>query len=151
MRCSKYLPVANGVPVDRVLDECLLVGYERFSAVLEGGMAAWRTAGSAQIGSGLVGVMEARRSLLAGATPLDVREPNVLSEGHIPGAIRIPLGELPRRVHEVSVGRPIVAYCGHGERAASAVSLLERAGHELLFNINGGVEAWQDAGLAVAR
>jgi hydroxyacylglutathione hydrolase len=61
------------------------------------------------------------------------------------------LGELPRRSDLVPRDRPVVVYCGHGERASTAVSLLEAAGYRDLVNLDGGIGAWQDDGLPVAR
>lgn len=52
--------------------------------------------------------------------------------------------ELPR-------DRPVLAYCGAGERASTAVSLLERAGQHAAMNLNGGIDAWRDARLPLAR
>ena len=42
--------------------------------------------------------------------------------------------------------RPIVTYCGHGERAATALSLLQRAGFHELLNLDGGIDGWKEAG-----
>jgi rhodanese-related sulfurtransferase len=44
--------------------------------------------------------------------------------------------------------RPVVAYCGHGERASSGISILERMGYRDLAILDGGFGAWRDAGLA---
>jgi rhodanese-related sulfurtransferase len=90
----------------------------------------------------------ARRALIDGAVALDVREKDEFAGGHLAGALHVPLGELPARAEEVPADRPVVVYCGHGERAATAVSLLERAGHRELINLDGGTEAWEAAGYA---
>ena len=84
--------------------------------------------------------------MLAGAVALDVREPNEFAAGHIADAISIPLGQLEARISELPKDRPIVAYCGHGERAASGVSVLERAGFEKLLNLDSGFGVWEQAG-----
>ncbi|MEX2246731.1 MAG: rhodanese-like domain-containing protein, partial [Dehalococcoidia bacterium] len=89
-------------------------------------------------------------ALTGGAFALDVREPDEFAAGHIEGALHVPLGQLPARAAEVPHGREIVVYCGHGERAATGVSLLERRGllHPLA-NLNGGLDAWRSASLPV--
>src|SRR3712207_7119722 len=46
---------------------------------------------------------------------------------------------------------PIAAHCGHGQRSATAVSLLERRGYRNLSLITEGVEDWEEAGGALAR
>ena len=107
------------------------------------------TAGLPVAGVKLVDASEAHRSLVDGASALDVREPDEYAAGHISGAIHVPLGQLAGRVGEVPHDRPIVAYCGHGERAATAVSLLERSGRTAVLNLDGGIGAWRDAGYGV--
>ena len=60
--------------------------------------------------------------------------------------MHIPLGSLASRIDEVPRGRPIVAYCGHGERSATAASILEGAGMPHISNLNLGFGAWKDDG-----
>ena len=147
---ASLLFVMDGLPLERVVEESLLVGYERFAGWLEGGMEAWTAAGKAVERSALVDAQEARKALLAGAAALDVREPDEFASGHIEGALHAPLGTLEAKLDKLPKDRPIVAYCGHGERAASAISMLERAGFESLLNLNGGFDVWKEAGLPVS-
>lgn len=130
----------------RAIDESLLVGYERFAGYLDGGFAAWERAGLPAASAPLDSVAEARAALIAGATPLDVREPDEYRGGHIEDAIAAPLGTLPARVAELRERGPLVVYCGAGERSTTAVSLLERAGVRDARNLAGGLDAWRDAG-----
>ena len=143
--------VTGEEPLERVLDESLLVGYERFAGVLEGGMAAWEAAGLPVAAAPLVNAAEGRRALQDGAAAVDVREPDEFASGHLPGALHIPLGQLAARAGELPRDRPILAYCGHGERSATALSVLERAGVGPLINLAGGTESWQGAGYALER
>lgn len=147
---ARLLFIAGETPVERLLDESLLVGYERFAGVLDGGVHAWEDAGLPVASGGLITAGEARRVLLDGATVLDVREPNEYASGHIPDALHVPLGELAGRVDELPRDHPVVAYCGHGERSATALSLLERSGLTALQNLDGGIRAWSDAGYHIA-
>ncbi len=133
----------------RVVDESLLVGYERFGGVLGGDARSWTNAGVPLASARLADPSAVRRVLLDGALTLDVREPDEYGAGHIEGALHVPLGQLTARSGEVPRDRPIVAYCGHGERAATAVSLLERAGADALLNLDGGIDAWRDAGYRI--
>jgi len=148
---AALLFVMGDVPVGPVVDESLLVGYERFGGVLEGGIPAWLAADLPLASAGLVDAVGARRSLQEGAVALDVREPDEYAAGHLPGAVHIPLGQLAARNGELPRDRPIVTYCGHGERAATALSLLEQAGLTPLANLGGGIEAWEAAPLPVER
>lgn len=141
----ELLFVLGGAPIERVTDESLLVGYERFAGWLGGDLQGWRAAGKPVEGHALIEAQEARRLLRDGAVALDVREASEVQAGRVDDAIAIPLGELGARVAEVPRDRPIVVYCGHGERASTGVSLLERAGFTQLMNLDGGFDGWQSA------
>lgn len=137
--------VLGDVPVERVVEEAWLVGFERFAGVLDGGIEAWTAAGHEVARADFVGGSAAREAVARGALPVDIREPDEFAGAHIEGAVHVPLGELEQRVEEIPGDRPLVVYCGHGERASSAVSILERAGHQTLMNIDGGFDAWREA------
>lgn len=136
--------------VERVVDECLLVGYERFAGVLARGVPAWQGAGLPTMSAGLVDADGGRKLLLEGAIALDVRERDEFEAGHLPEAVHIPLGELAGRAVELPRDRPILTYCGHGERSATALSLLERLDFRCLTNLDGGFDGWRDVGFPFA-
>lgn len=73
----------------------------------------------------------ARRLVAAGATLVDVRSPSEFAAGHAPGALNIPVSDLPRRLADVPVGRPVVVYCRSGSRSASATRTLLSGGYEV--------------------
>jgi sulfur-carrier protein adenylyltransferase/sulfurtransferase len=74
---------------------------------------------------------------------LDVREPHEYQICNIKGHL-LPLGELPRRVHELDSSREIVAHCRSGKRSAEAVDFLRKAGFRKIHNLKGGILAWSD-------
>lgn len=74
---------------------------------------------------------------------LDVREPHEFQICNLGGRL-IPLGELPRRIHELDSTREIVALCHVGVRSARAVALLRQAGFRRVRNLAGGIRAWAD-------
>jgi sulfur-carrier protein adenylyltransferase/sulfurtransferase len=74
---------------------------------------------------------------------LDVREPHEYQICNLKGHL-IPLGELPRRVHELDSSREIVAHCRSGKRSAEAVDFLRKAGFRKIRNLKGGILAWSD-------
>jgi len=74
---------------------------------------------------------------------LDVREPHEYQICNLHGHL-IPLGELPRRVHELDSSREIVAHCRSGKRSAEAVDFLRKAGFRKILNLKGGILAWSD-------
>ena len=74
---------------------------------------------------------------------LDVREPHEYQICHLNGYL-LPLGDLPRRVHELDSARTIVAHCRSGVRSAEAVDFLRKAGFRKVWNLKGGILAWSD-------
>jgi rhodanese-related sulfurtransferase len=73
---------------------------------------------------------------------LDVREPQEFAYCRLDGAVSIPLGELPRRAHELPAGREIVAICHHGMRSFQAAAFLKQTLALDVMNLQGGVAAW---------
>lgn len=118
------------------------VGYERLAGELTGGTAAWEAADQPLSRTPLVGAAGLR-----GQEILDVRQTSELAAGHIPGAVHVELGALGGGAR-VPDG-PLTVTCGHGERAMTGASLLERAGRRDLSVLDGGVAAWRDAGRAL--
>jgi sulfur-carrier protein adenylyltransferase/sulfurtransferase len=92
-----------------------------------------------------VQVEELKRRLDAGEDifVLDVREPHEYQICNINGYL-IPLGDLPKRVHELDSSREIVAHCRSGVRSAKAVNFLRQAGFKKVHNLAGGILAWAD-------
>jgi rhodanese-related sulfurtransferase len=95
-----------------------------------------------------VAASQAAELVAGGAVLLDVREPHEWRAGHAPKARHIPLVELPRRVHEIPSGRPVVTVCRSGARSSRAAALLARDGRQV-SNLAGGMHAWARAGLPV--
>lgn len=81
---------------------------------------------------------------------LDVREDYEFNNGHVPGAAWIPLGELPNRLNELPKDKTIVAVCRSGNRSGQATELLRQQGFNA-HNMQGGMLAWQAAGLEVEK
>jgi len=76
-------------------------------------------------------------------TILDVRQPSEYESSHIPGAILIPLPELPNRYTELYAELPTIVYCRSGKRSYSAASFLKGIGFEQVYSMDGGMLAWQ--------
>src|SRR5881394_2815247 len=74
---------------------------------------------------------------------LDVREPHEYQICNLNGYL-IPLGDLPKRVHELDSSREIVAHCRSGVRSGKAVAFLRQAGFKKVRNLTGGILAWAD-------
>ncbi len=87
----------------------------------------------------------------AGAAPvvIDVRTPNEYASGHIPGAINIPFDQVAQRIAEIETPQGVALYCMVGPRARKGETALLAAGYEKIFHLEGGLAAWQAAGLPV--
>jgi rhodanese-related sulfurtransferase len=83
------------------------------------------------------------------AVLIDVREPWEWEQLRIPGALLIPLAEVPRRLDEIPEDRDVYVHCRLGGRSGRAVEFLHEHGRPRAINVVGGIEAWQEAGLAV--
>jgi rhodanese-related sulfurtransferase len=81
----------------------------------------------------------------SGARFVDVRQPEEYVEGHVPGAMLIPLAEVPDRLAEVPTGVPVYVVCRSGARSDRAAQVLLAAGVDAR-NVAGGTLAWIEAG-----
>jgi len=93
------------------------------------------------------------REKIKGKTPgeiclLDVRLPKEYERGHIPGAVLIPIAQLPGRLGELDPGTPTIVYCAIGGRSRAGASILQDAGFEAAYNLKGGFNLWN--GLSAA-
>jgi adenylyltransferase/sulfurtransferase len=114
------------------------VEYEGYCAV-EGGSADASAAGVARLS---VEELHARRQAGEAFTLIDVREPHEYAIARIPGAMLLPLGELPSRLHELDSAVTYTLSCHRGTRSVEAYRLLSRAGFGRLQVLDGGVDAW---------
>lgn len=84
------------------------------------------------------------------AVIIDVREPDEWAAGHAPGAVHIPLGDLPSRVGDLPESDATIAVtCRSGGRSSRAVAWLTQQGYDVA-NLEGGMKAWESAGKPLA-
>ncbi len=96
-----------------------------------------------QVGSRLTAAAFNRRlAELTDMQIVDVRNPGELEHGIVPGAISIPVGQLPDRADELDPTRPTVVYCAGGYRSSVAASVLRQRGFSDVSDIIGGFGAW---------
>lgn len=76
-------------------------------------------------------------------TLLDVRQPGEYEQGHLPGAVLLPLGELAQRASELDADDHIIVYCRSGVRSRSAAQLLKANGFDKVYNLSGGILSWK--------
>jgi phage shock protein E len=80
---------------------------------------------------------------------IDVRTPAEFASGHIPGAVNIPFDQVAERIEDLDTPNGVALYCMVGPRARKGESALLAAGYEKVFHLDGGLAAWQAAGLPV--
>lgn len=90
---------------------------------------------------------------ISSGTPVqmvDVRGASEYAAGHIPGTYYMPLEEVVSRVNDLDQSRPVVLVCQSGRRACIAETQLQGS-HNHVFVLEGGTQAWMDAGHSLVR
>jgi rhodanese-related sulfurtransferase len=82
---------------------------------------------------------------------VDVRELFEWDEGHIPGAVHLPMGEALARRDAVPADRPKAVVCAGGLRSSTVISVLSRSGLADFYNVIGGMTAWQKGGYGTVK
>lgn len=87
------------------------------------------------------------QAMLGSSSPprlLDVREPEEFEIASLPGALLLPLGQIPAQYSQLEQWKneTIVVYCHHGIRSLHAIHFLKQAGFVDLLNLSGGIDAW---------
>jgi rhodanese-related sulfurtransferase len=84
---------------------------------------------------------------------LDVRSAEEFASGHLQNAKNIPVAELADKVKELekSKNQIIITVCETGVRSGNAVSILNKAGFEQAFSLEGGIAAWKSQGLPTIK
>ena len=73
---------------------------------------------------------------------VDVREPWELDIARLPGAVHVPMGEIPTRLAELDRSRDLVILCRSGARSLTVARFLEGQGYTSVANLSGGILAW---------
>lgn len=120
------------------------IGFDRVSGYLHAPERTMFThRDQVQVASRLTAEAFAQRSAeVADLQIVDVRNPGEVAAGMVPGAVNIPVGQLPDRVTELDANRPTVVYCAGGYRSSVAASLLRQKGFTDVSDILGGYNAW---------
>ncbi|MBD8506967.1 rhodanese-like domain-containing protein [Hoyosella sp. G463] len=83
-----------------------------------------------------------------GVTIVDVREQDEWDQGHAPGALHIPMVDMPARYGEIDPDDDIYVVCRNGGRSFQVTLWLQSVGYDAT-NVSGGMVAWQKAGRAI--
>ena len=82
---------------------------------------------------------------------LDVREDAEFRQGHVPGAIHVPVKRLPDRIAKLRRDKPYAVICGSGNTSVQATTYLLEKGFEGAVSVRGGTSAWARSGRAIVR
>src|SRR6478752_2277852 len=92
-----------------------------------------------------IDIEELARLLDDGVNLIDVRQPHEYEDRHVPGAVLIPLAEVPDRLSEIPDSGQVLVICKTGARSHRASEFLRGNGIDAV-NIAGGTDGWADSG-----
>ena len=121
------------------------IGYDQVLGALDGGVDAWRASGREVGRFESAEVAELATWILSGErlTVLDVRNEDEWVHGHVPGALRVHVADVPHHAHELAHDAPVAVYCAAGYRSAIAASLLGQAGLPHVVHVDGPLSDWK--------
>ncbi len=133
------------------------VGYDNIIGYLSEGLDVWEALGL-PITSGDVKDIKAHDlyALIESGngnrpTVVDVREPWEYQQGHIAGALLMPLGDVTRRLEDLDPEKPVAVVCASGSRSQTAAAMMGQKGFKTVYNLVGGVTSWMISGLPLER
>ena len=144
-RSRRVVLIANDLEeIDEAVMRLARVGLENIAGYLQGGLYAWDEAGLPVHQSSLISVGDLHQKLCEDLSLqiLDVRRPAEKKAGMISGAEGAELASLSESCKEFSKTRPTVVVCQSGYRSSIAASVLLRAGFTDIYNLVGGMNAW---------
>lgn len=95
-----------------------------------------------------IDIAETARRRAEGEPVIDVREPHEYVDGHVSGAVLIPLATVPDRLSEIPSDGPVLIICKSGGRSRNAAEFLRAHGIDAI-NVAGGTMEWMRAGQPV--
>lgn len=102
-------------------------------------------------GTSQLSVAEAVKLMNQGGTVIDIRAVDAFRAGHILGAKNIPLDELAQKTEKLEKDAPLILCCDAGNSSQRALALLAKTGFSRLYNLRGGIRAWQQDNLPLTK
>jgi len=151
---SRFVLVATG-PSDltRAAQGLGRAGMDDIAGYLQRGMTDWKSLGlpEARVPQITVHDLATMREEQPELVVVDVREPSEWDDGHIAGAINVPMGQAIERRNEIPADRPKAVLCAGGLRSSSVISALLRSGVSGWYNVAGGMREWSRAGYPTVK
>lgn len=143
-----FLVVDQPEQVQKAVDALARIGIDSVEGVLVKGVEAWREQGLPIESLGTTSAQDCATLMRGGQVHvLDVRNEMEWDEKHIPGATHTYVGYLGESLPQLAKTSPIVVHCSVGHRSGLAASILRRQGFTEVFNMLGGITAWEKLGL----
>lgn len=95
-----------------------------------------------------IGIDQLAEAVRGGAAIIDVREPHEYVAGHVPGAVLIPMRQLPGQTTALDRQAPVYVVCASGNRSATMTGFLRAAGFDA-YSVAGGTSEWARSGRPV--
>ena len=137
--------------VQKAVRHLLRLGYDNIEGFLESGLTAWEESGRRYDRIPAVHAAEVvdRLQNKQDFTLLDVRKKEEVEAGRLPGSLHIYLGELPHKLDQVPKDGPVTTFCGSGQRAIIAASILKQHGFDQVEDSLGSMAACSAVGCPI--
>jgi hydroxyacylglutathione hydrolase len=147
------LVVSSPTDLERAVQGLGRIGLDAIAGQLQWGMTEWKSQGLPMEAVPQISVhdLATMKDERADLVVIDVREPFEWDEGHIEGALHVPMSEALARKDLVPAGRPKAVLCAGGLRSSTVISALSRAGLTNWYNVIGGMTAWQKGGYSTVK
>ncbi len=147
-----FLIVEQPEQADQAVKALARIGIDSIGGVMVKGVEAWREQGLPIENFGTTSAQQCAEWLQAGQVKvLDVRDDMEWDEKHIPGASHTFVGYLEEQPPLLPKDQPLVVHCSVGHRSALACSILSRQGYTRIYNLLGGLTAWEKLGLPIEK
>ena len=147
-----FLVVDSPEAMEKAVKSLARIGIDTVEGVLTSGVETWREQGLPIESLGTTSAVETANWMQQGRVHvLDVRDEYEWNEKHIPGARHQFVGYLEESLPQLPKDSEIVAHCSVGHRSGLAVSILKRHGFTRVYNMLGGITAWEKLGLPLEK
>jgi hydroxyacylglutathione hydrolase len=146
------LVMADAATVEQAVRYLIRLGYDHIIGYLDDGLHAWATSGRHYhtIPAIHADTLKSRIENQTDYVLLDVRSRDEYQSGHLPGTHHLYVGEVEQRREEIPSARPVTTFCGSGQRAIIAASLLKKHGMDEVEVCLGSMAACRAIGCPLA-